>query len=93
MSRKSPPPIFLQRASYRQRRLRDAAKLLPFLGMILWAIPLTWSHGEGDDHIGTSGLIYVFGVWVILIVLTGLMASRIRSDTPKEDEGGGSATQ
>ena len=93
MSRNSPPPIFLQRASYRQRRMRDAAKLLPFLGMILWAIPLAWSHGEGDDQVGTSGLIYVFGVWVLLIILTGLLASRVTSDAPKEDETGGNVPE
>ena len=89
MSPNTPPPIFLQRASYRQRRVRDAAKLLPFLGIVLWAIPLAWIHGDETRDAGTSGLIYVFVVWVALIVLTGALASRIRADTPDTDQGGG----
>ena len=89
MSRKSPPPIFLQRASYRQRRIRDAAKLMPFLGMILWAIPLAWSRGDGSNDVGTAGLIYVFAVWVMSIVATGFLATRVRGEPP-DDEGGGS---
>ena len=91
MSRKSPPPIFLQRASYRQRRIRDAAKLMPFLGIILWAIPLAWSRGDGSNDVGTAGLIYVFGVWVLLIVATGFLAAKVRGDTPEDEGGGGNA--
>ena len=91
MSRKSPPPIFLQRASYRQRRIRDAAKLMPFLGIILWAIPLAWSRGDGSNDVGTAGLIYVFGVWVLLIVATGFLAAKVRGDTPDDEGGGGNA--
>ena len=86
MSRKTPPPIFLQRASYRQRRLRDAAKLMPFAGMILWAIPLAWARGDGSNDMGTAGLIYVFGVWVLLIILTALLASRVRGESRAQDD-------
>ncbi len=87
MSRQTPPPVFLQKASYRQRRLRDAAKLMPFLGIVLWAIPLAWSSTDGDTPVGTNGLIYVFGVWVFLIILTGILASRIKSDRSSSDQG------
>ncbi|EBA10625.1 hypothetical protein [Roseobacter sp. CCS2] len=80
MSRKPTTPVFLQRASYRQRRVRDAAKLLPFVGVVLLAIPLAWTGGEGDDQIGASGLLYVFGVWVLLIVLTALLSNLMRAD-------------
>ena len=88
MTRKAPPPIFLQRASYRQRRIRDAAKLLPFLGMILWAIPLVWIRGDDTIDPGTGGLIFVFAVWLLLIILTAILASRIKADGA-EDEGRG----
>jgi uncharacterized membrane protein len=87
MSSPSKLPVFLQRASYRQRRLRDAAKLIPFLGVILWVMPLVWPHDTPDARIGSQGLIYIFGVWVVLIVLTALLASRIRSDDPAASEG------
>jgi len=80
MSRKPTPPVFLQRASYRQRRIRDAAKLMPFLGIILLAIPLAWPSGEGEEVIGSEGLLYVFGVWVVLIVLTALLSNLMHAD-------------
>ncbi|WP_333714280.1 hypothetical protein [Yoonia sp.] len=88
MSRNAPPPIFLQRASYRQRRLRDAARLMPFVGMVLWAIPLSWQTAEDGSEEGTSGLLYVFGVWVLLILLTAFLARRIKGDSRIDDDSG-----
>ena len=78
MSLPPKPPVFLHRASYRQRRLRDAAKLVPFLGLMLWAIPLMWQTEEGEPSIGAGSLLYVFGVWLFLIVLTALLANWVR---------------
>lgn len=80
MSREPHGPVFLQQASYRQRRLRDGAKLLPFLGIILLVIPLAWSTDAPDEKIGASGLIYIFGVWMALIIVTAVLAGRIRTD-------------
>ena len=80
MSQQPTPSVFLQRASYRQRRMRDAAKLLPFVGIILLAIPLAWTSGEGEEKIGSSGLIYIFGVWVLLIVLSAIFSNLIHAD-------------
>lgn len=85
MSRPTKQPVFLHRATYRQRRVRDAAKLLPFLGLVLWAIPLTWASDAREAPIGASGVVYVFGVWLILIVLTAVFASKVRVST--QDEG------
>ena len=82
MSRAPKTAIFLQRAGYRQRRLRDAAKLLPFLGILLWALPLAWPTASDAEAAvaGSAGLIYIFGVWVVLIVVTAILASRMRAD-------------
>ncbi len=80
MSRKPTVPVFLQRASYRQRRLRDAAKLVPFLGVVLWAIPLAWVGGDTNDQIGSAGVLYIFGVWMLLIVLTAVLTGLMRAD-------------
>ncbi|PJI92381.1 hypothetical protein BC777_1230 [Yoonia maricola] len=80
MSRKPKPPVFLQRDSYRQRRVRDAVKLLPFAGVVLLAIPLAWKSGTSEDQIGANGLLYIFGVWVLLIVLSALLSAFIRAD-------------
>lgn len=84
MSRLPKTPIFLQRENYRQRRVRDAAKLVPFLGLVLWVLPLSWNQDPDGGHISSAGLIYIFAVWVVLIVLAAVLASRIRAD-PSQD--------
>ena len=81
-----PTPLFLQRASYRQRRLRDAVKLMPVLGIILWALPIAWSTDNVAEQTNASSLLYVFGVWLLLIVLTAVLASRMRTDPVEESE-------
>ncbi|MFD2739909.1 hypothetical protein ACFSUD_10040 [Sulfitobacter aestuarii] len=35
-------PLFLERRSYRRRRMLDALRFLPFLGLGLWMLPLLW---------------------------------------------------
>ena len=87
MTPPSKPPVFLQRANYRQRRLRDGAKLVPFLGILLWLLPLGWQNGDAGERVGSSGVLYVFGVWVLLIVLTAVLSSRMRSDASISDPG------
>lgn len=86
MSGSSRSPIFLERASYRQRRLRDAARLLPFLGLVLWAIPLLWSGETGEAPSSASAVVYIFGIWVLLIALTAAVASFLRSDDAPGNE-------
>jgi hypothetical protein len=85
MNRRTTQSVFLQRSSYRQRRLRDGAKLVPFLGVILLAIPLAWSSDEVGEKVGASGWLYVFGVWVVLIVLTAILSSRLRYEATGSD--------
>jgi len=87
MSRVPKRQIFLQRANYRQRRVRDAAKLLPFAGLMLWLLPLGWSMMRDDnDPIGSGGLIYIFAVWVILIVLAAVFSNMIRADEQNQSD-------
>ncbi len=62
--------VFLARATYRQRRLRDALRMLPVLGVVLWLFPLLW-RGTGGTGIAVQ---YVFGVWVLLIVLAAALS-------------------
>ena len=73
-------PLFLARAGYRQRRLRDALRLLPIFGAILWIIPLSWPEGPQDGHGNAGALIYIFVVWALLIVAAFLMSRRLRPD-------------
>lgn len=84
---KEPAPIFLERRGYRLRRAMDAARLLPIFGLFAWILPLLW--GEGTSRIG---VIYVFGVWVALIVISAILSrflSNAQAANP-EDDGGGS---
>jgi len=93
MSQPPKPPLFLQRASYRQRRLRDAARLIPCIGVILWLLPLAWpvaSQGEGES-VGASGLLYIFGVWFLLILVSAILSSQMRpmKQDPHQGKGDG----
>ena len=85
MTQRSQQPVFLQRASYRQRRLRDAAKMMPFLGAILLIIPLAWPAEQEQAPSNTAAVIYIFAVWVVLIVISAGLAARIRSDRAAQD--------
>lgn len=76
MAGKSKTPTFVARATYRQRRLRDAARLLPVLGAVLMMVPLAWPRGEGAGGTATA-VQYFFGLWFILIVISALLTRQI----------------
>ena len=73
-------PIFLERKSYRQRRLMDAVRLLPFLGLALWMIPLMWSVPleAGDPTPISAALRYIFGVWAAVLLASWALWRRTR---------------
>jgi peptidoglycan/LPS O-acetylase OafA/YrhL len=62
-------PLFLARATYRRRRLRDAARLLPVVGVFLLVLPLFWPEGGAG-----RAVIFVFMVWALLIAFAALLA-------------------
>jgi len=66
--------MFLARANYRYRRMTDAVRLLPLTGALLWSVPLLWTRGETTSSVA---FLYVFGVWLVLVVLAGLLARRL----------------
>lgn len=74
-------PVFLERKGYRQRRLMDATRLLPVLGVILLAVPLLWPEpheGDAGRGIPTShAMIYIFGCWAGLALASFLLVRRI----------------
>ncbi|MWD28822.1 hypothetical protein E0K89_015170 [Aquicoccus sp. SCR17] len=77
-------PLFLERTSYRRRRAADAARLLPVLGLMLFAVPLLWPQ-EGEAAVrGSRAIVYVFGVWVVLIFCAWSL-SRLVSRSRRED--------
>jgi uncharacterized membrane protein len=79
-------PLFLARAPYRRRRLRDAARLLPVLGLFLLMLPLLWTP-DAQMALSSGDVIYFFVVWVILIALAAVFASGLRGgEGADEDE-------
>jgi hypothetical protein len=58
-------PLFVERHTYRRRRLVDAGRALPVLGMVLWFLPLLWLNGARPVP-ASQALVYLFGVWIAL---------------------------
>ncbi len=88
---REPNPVFLERGNYRRRRLMDAIKLVAVIGGGLWMIPLLWptSFETGANPISMSvALMFVFGVWCLLIVVSAALIVRLRRDPGTEDREG-----
>ncbi|MBY5972991.1 hypothetical protein KUV28_11565 [Ferrimonas balearica] len=97
----SPPPVrpvFLERQSYRQRRLIDAARLLPILGVLLLAVPLLWPEGNefelGEGSAGqglpvSRAMIYIFSVWAGLAIASALLVWRLSVEEVERLDSGG----
>lgn len=86
------PSIFLERETYRRRRIMDAARLLPILGLALFAVPLLWPTpsdvaASGEPVPMSSAVLYVFGVWAFLIVLAFLFGLKSRGWGPAGSTG------
>ncbi len=64
--------VFLAHGPYRRRRLRDAARLLPFAGGVLFLLPLFWGWGTGP-----AGL-YLLGIWLGLVVVAAIFERGLR---------------
>lgn len=74
MARVPQRPVFLERNSYRQRRLRDVARVMPVLGIVLWLLPLAW---RGTETGTAATLTYIFAVWLVLIALSAVVSTKI----------------
>jgi hypothetical protein len=77
-------PLFLRPASYRRRRRRDAARLLPFVGLFLILLPVLWAPQETFRRDTAPDGVYLFVVWAVLIGLA--MAISRSLSTPGEDD-------
>jgi len=87
--RRGKPPVFLERQSYRRRRVIDAARMLPFIGLLLWLIPLLWRE-DGEVAVrSSSAILYLFGVWILLVagaaVLSAKLAAQARDGTAEAE--------
>lgn len=83
--------LFLERRGYRQRRIIDAARILPIVGLLLWLVPLIWPDVGEDGAISASqATLYVFAIWIALIGVGGFLAWRM---SPSEDVSGDETEQ
>lgn len=94
MAEQLQPSVFLERQSYRRRRLMDAARILPLLGALLFALPLLWPATVSDGASGDGGvamstaIIYVFSVWTALIVAILVFGKTTRAwSRPSDGQG------
>ena len=77
--------LFVQRRTYRRRRMGDAARLLPVIGGILFMLPLLWTGGAAAGRTAWV-MSYVFFVWAGLALLSGVLSRYLET----EDDAGGS---
>ncbi|MFN3824120.1 MAG: hypothetical protein ACK4RN_09095 [Pseudorhodobacter sp.] len=73
-------PVFLARSSYRRRRLRDAARLLPVVGAFLVWLPMLWDDGATGARNTATDVIYLFAVWSVLILAAVVLSARLGGD-------------
>ncbi len=67
-------PLYLARESYRRRRLTDAARLLPVVGIVLFILPMLWTSPD-EGGAGTAGAkLYLFAVWLGLVITAHLLS-------------------
>ena len=79
-------PLYLARESYRRRRLTDAARLLPVLGMVLIGLPVLWDPASAQSPVTAWAKLYLFAVWFALI-LAAFLLSRALSRPVEAGEG------
>lgn len=82
------PPVFLERRGYRRRRMLDALRLLPLAGIGLMMMPLLWpaNRAEAGEPVSMSGaILYIFGAWLLLILVSGLLWYILREPTDRAD--------
>lgn len=78
---------YLERSSYRRRRARDAARLLPLLALVLFFIPGLWqASSKGNGVSTTDALIFLFSVWMIVIVIAAFLARYLKAPVVKEGD-------
>ncbi len=82
-------PLFLERETYRHRRVADAARLLPILGFLALCLPILWA----DEQLTSNGMLYLFGVWIVLMIGARMLARRLckagaKNDAQKPDQSG-----
>ena len=72
------PPLFVERQSYRSRRVMDGARILPIAGFVLTLLPVLWTQ---SGRMGTAGeAIYLFALWLGLIAVAAGLSRHLRRE-------------
>lgn len=80
-------PLFLERRSYRRRRIMDAVRMLPLLCTLLWVVvPTMWPNtpAQGTQTSLSAAIWYLFVVWLLAITASFALWRRVR----REDHAG-----
>jgi hypothetical protein len=75
-------PLFVERQTYRRRRLLDAARILPVAGMVALLLPVLWSQ-SGQTSTANEAL-YLFGLWFLLILAARLLSRPLREEVERD---------
>jgi hypothetical protein len=71
----------LARDALARRKRRDAAAILPMVGLVAFASPLLDLFAGGGSLLGLPvGVLYIFGTWFALIVVTARLSRRLLDD-------------
>ena len=89
MNRYPGTPLFLERRSYRFRRLMDSVRMLPFIVLSFWMVPLLWPVHEtvtAESVPMSHALRYVFGAWLAAVILCFVLWRRTSSQIEQETQ-------
>lgn len=75
-------PLFVERETYRRRRLIDAARILPVAGLVALLLPVLWSQ-SGQTSTANEAL-YLFGLWFAMILAARMMARPLREEVERD---------
>ena len=65
-------PLFLERETYRRRRVMDAGRILPVAGFVAILLPVLWARGDGSGIAREA--VYLFVVWAVLVLAAALLS-------------------
>lgn len=66
--------VYLERASYRRRRARDASRLLPVAFLLVFWTPGLWQMGPDGQIVSSRALIFIFVAWCIAIGIAAFLS-------------------
>jgi hypothetical protein len=85
--------LYLERESYRRRRLIDAQIILPIALFMLYLFPLLWGGSSQEDtpSAGARSFVHIFAIWGGAIFVAALLARALRRSEgalEQRDQGG-----